>query len=138
MAAEEVLFQQGHARVTTTKVQIGGTTYPLSGITSVSTKELRETPLPQLGLLFGGTAFLLLALLILSNDAVPDKILANLFGAAGVATMAIGLIWLRSLGARYAVVLGTAGSERAALVTRDQTFATAVRDAVEQAITRRG
>lgn len=147
MALEEVLFEQGHARVTTTKVQIGGTTYPLNGITSVRTLKRADSPLMGILLLVFGASMLVMAAMcglpMLSPDATQDAATAAapfffFFGGGGAIVLLIGITTMRGLGTRYAVVLGTAGGDRQALVTRDGDFAAEVRDAIEQAITRRG
>lgn len=138
MKQDEVIYAYGGVRVTTAKVEIKGTTYPVNGITSVGTRVVKGAashgPLLAIcgicGLLFGGS------LLVMSNTA------PGLFWFGGMAIAAgVFLLVLASQSApgrdRTAVILGTAGGDRQALVT-DEDAALSLKSAIETAIERRG
>lgn len=144
MAEEEVLFEQDRVRITTAKAQIHGTTYPMSGLTSVRT--VKRVPATGGTFLLGMVGavclfFGLLSLPMMGDPQTQGSGVICLVTAGGSGALILGMAVLSHLTrgpVRWAVLLGTAGGDRQALVTADEDFADAVRQAIEDAITRRG
>jgi hypothetical protein len=144
---ETVLLDERNVRITTAKAQMNGTTYPMAGITSVRTR--RESPsmfLPML-LMLGGLCLLFgafitgsWAFLSFQEGALDPRPVGMCLvgGGLGLGLMMLGAQTSRGAKGRHFVVLGTAGGDRQALSTYDHGFAVAVRQAIEDAITRRG
>lgn len=145
---ESVLFEDGArgVKITTAMAQIAGTTYPISGITSVRT--LHRPPSMLLPGLVGtvGACALIVAFLMAvfvyqlggANQSPTASGMAVLSAIVGLG--ALGLVSQMSRGARVAhiVVIGTAGGDKRALSTVDTQFSTNVQNAIEEAIRRRG
>lgn len=146
MDDEKVLFETDHARITSTRITLRGTTYPVNGLTSV--RSVRTPPETGGSAIAGVSGIMvvmggLLAFVIaVSGD---DASAANLLAGCGVFSLAIG-VGLMALGrsgvlstpASYTVILGTAGGDRRAYSSNDEDVVDAVRAAIEQAIAARG
>lgn len=147
MADEEVLLERDRVKITTTKAQIYGTTYPMNGITSVRTASKTDSPLGAVILLVLGLGAIFVALsmagVAFNEEALQEtrelaRAIALPAGGIGIICAIMGVVGFRQIGTRYLVLLGTAGGDRQALSTRDRGFADEVRQALEDAITRRG
>ena len=132
MADEEVLFDSGRVRVTTHRATLFGTMFPIAALTSVRTIAKTDSPVLVvfgtlvvcLALLFGGLGWM---------GSNPSQ--AGWSLAIGLAGLVVLLLGGRT---NHMVIVSTAGGDRNALVTRNQSFAYPVRQAIETAIVRRG
>jgi|GEM_PF-5078432 len=148
MDAERVLLEEPGVRVTTTRVTLGATTYPVAGLTSVQLVQEAASFAPVLvfgGLGLGGFGCSGLFGLLAAQPAPPDNpngwlMIAGI--AAGVAVLSVALFvaMVRALlePPSFVVRLGTAGGDRRGYATRDRERAEEIRAAIEEAVTRRG
>jgi hypothetical protein len=130
--AEQILYEEGGVRVTTTKVQIDGATYPVAGITSVR-RESHISPLASVGALM-----ILFGVALLGAGGWLGSACIASGGAFGVGSIVTGLVLVLRARGGHALVLGTAGGDRPALVSDEEELVEGARAAIEQAITLRG
>ena len=137
MGDEATLHESAHAVVTTARAMIGGTTYPVSGITAVSLAVIPANRNAGLALALGGliTAGCCGLPNITRFEEYP---IAVFLGLLGLLVMPLGFVAAGTATAKYAVVLGTAGGERRALVTNQKSVAHDIVVALNEAIVRRG
>ncbi len=147
--ADETIFEADGVRITGTRIEIGGTTYPVNGITSVGTKRIPGAAShgPLLFLLGIGGCFLdlpmvLVAMILLTQEKVPTLVLFALVVLILLVLMLSGTLFYAASQAkrgrnRVAVILGTAGGDRQAL-TGQEGLALDVKRAIERAIEARG
>ncbi len=118
---EQRLFQDGNASVSTSRVILNGTTYPLSNVSSVRLLFKPKNLAPV-----GITGFLA-ALFALSKV----WLLAIIFVVIAI------IVWRRTK-VKYTLLLGTAGGEKSALVSSDSIYMRTLEDKINTAIVRRG
>lgn len=125
---EQTLFQDPNVFVSTTRLIVNGTTYPLSNVSSV--RLLRRSPnytgafiLTLLGVVFGLAAF----------------------GGGGFGAGSIGLVMLaggigmfRGLKSTYTMLIGSSGGEKSALASKNGPYMEGVVGYINQAIVARG
>lgn len=140
MADEEVLLEEVGIRVTTTRVTLGSTTYPVNGITSVRVGS--ESPslfplvmLSTLGCVLGPVIGFVPGL---GQQGGPNPVASIAGGVVMFGLVGLGIVMQLRGKSRYYVVLGTGAGERRALYTRDKDTAHRTRESIEQAVTRRG
>lgn len=148
---EEVIFEDRRgAKVTNTRVMLHGTTYPVNGITSVRAVTIPPANgcaamlvLVGIGVVLCGALFTVAGGMVLSNAEAREGGFVVLI--VGISVLVIGVIVavaafysFNATKATYAVVIGTAGGDRRGLITSDRAFASAVREAIDTAVTRRG
>ena len=121
---EQSFFNSGGVTVTNARAIIGGTTYSMANITSVS---VGMTPASR-----GGA--ILLALFGCVLAAATDGGGKGL----GVLLLILGIAWAVMAKATYIVKLGSAGGETQALSSKDQPFIEQVVNAMNNAIIHRG
>lgn len=131
---EETLFQDGDVLITTSRAKFGATTYPIGGITAVSTAAI---PAKR----NGGVLLAILGVLVLvlsSGSALAGEPFAlnggHAFGAL-VATLGVVLAVLAK--GKYAVRLATAGGQVDALVSENADRIARATVALEHAVSRR-
>lgn len=123
---EETILSESNVVVTRSRFMTPGSTYAMSGITSV--KASTERPVK------GPLILIVLGVLVLLGGAMGRQagaIVMSLILIAG------GFFWLLK-GVKYIVLLSSASGEVKALVSRDSRFIGRVIDALNQAIVRRG
>jgi hypothetical protein len=116
--------------ITTKRIVIGASTYPLRHITAVRMVSIRPRITPAFLMLSGG---LTLALMIfLFND--PEKIAPVPAYLIPGGLIVGGLAWMFSLRTRYALVLSTASGEVHALTSRDQAYIAVIVKCINDAL----
>lgn len=127
--AEETLLEIPGVKVTTARAMLGGNTYVMAQVTSVRVTTIPANRLPGLILIL---ASITVTLCCASSDI---SMLVALGGAIG---LVIGLVVVFTAKPTYAVRIGMSGGEQQAMVTTEEGVASTVREALEDAIVRRG
>jgi hypothetical protein len=117
----ETLLDDPNVHVSTTRAIINGTTYAMANITSVRALEKRPSYVGP------GICGILGALFVLGH--------VWFFGAV---LLAGAVLWGYNLKAEYTVLVGTAGGEHAALVSRELQYVQRIVQAINDAIIARG
>ncbi len=120
---EQQLFNDNDALVSTTRVIIGGTTYPLVNVSSVS---LRAS----------SVAFKYVLVVFFAIGAFSSLVSKSWGGAVlciGIALM----IWF-IVKVKYRLILGTSGGEKTALKSSNRDYMTRLKDAIDTAVVSRG
>lgn len=118
---ETPIYDSGAVTVTTTRLVVGGRTYPIAGLTSV---HVERRPRGNLAAVIG------VAVAVVVSVAAPGWLAAAAgFGAAALA-------WQRLT--RYAVCLNTAGRDVTAIELGDELAADEIAQAITDAIIARG
>jgi len=120
-AAERTLFSDSNALVSTTRIILNGTTYPLSNVSSVRllTKKANH--------LFTVFAFLVGVVALAAQSWV-----------FGLVCLAIGFALAYGLKAQHTLLIGTAGGEHSALMSRDRIYIQGLVTAINEAVIARG
>lgn len=132
---EQVYYESEHARITSAAARIAGTTYPISGITSV---RMKVTPPSQGSVVLGigaGLAGMFALIEMLGTDGPHARgvlLFVLCFGLIGLA-----FLFASQAHESFQVLIGTAGAERAGMATVDRKLAEDVTAALEHAITDR-
>lgn len=127
---EEDVYSDGGILITTKRVVIGASTYPLRHITAVRMVSIHPRVIPPFLMLAGG---LTLALMIfLFNDPEKKAPFPPYLMPAGL--IVGGLAWMFSLRTRYALVLSTASGEVHALTSRDYAYIAVVVKCINDAL----
>ncbi|MBI1925737.1 hypothetical protein HYR99_15975 [Candidatus Poribacteria bacterium] len=129
MEEEKVYFShEKGVKVTSTRLIVGATTYPLAGIASVKTEKVGAKRRYAIWTIIIG---LLVA-------AIGFK-LHTYVTLTGAAILAIGVIWLAMLKDTHILRISTAAGEVDALKTKgNRTYIRHVADALNEAIVQRG
>lgn len=122
---EKVYYSDGAITVTSTRAVLGGKTYAMANVTSVSLGE------NQSGV---GCAIALIALGGLMALAITSKESAGV-GVLGLGMLAIGIYLLKSK--TFIVRIGSASGEANALQSKDRDYTQKIVDAVSEAIIER-
>jgi len=117
----EALLDDPNVHVSTTRAIINGTTYAMANITSVRALERKPSYVGPVICGILGATFLLAHVWLL-----------------GILLLGGAVLWGYNLKAEYTVLVGTAGGEHAALVSRDLTYVQRILQAINDAIIARG
>ena len=120
---EQQLFNDNDALVSTTRVIIGGTTYPLVNVSSVS---LRAS----------SVAFKYVLVVFFAIGAFSSLVSKSWGGAVFCIVIAL-MIWFL-VQVKYRLILGTSGGEKTALKSKDRDYMTRLKDAIDTAVVSRG
>lgn len=127
--SEMTIYEEGGVKITTARAVLGGKTYAMSNITSVSmSSEVESAGCITFGLIIGGAA------VIIWGVAVGEWLMAGI----GL-VMAVGGFYLnRGEKTKYTVRIGSSSGEADALTSYDQAEIQKIIDAMNDAIVRRG
>ena len=128
MTAEQILLARDGVKVTNSRFIVGGETYAMSGITSVSSVEVRPSR---------GRPMILCVFAVLATVAGLARS-SGLEVAVGLLALGAGGFWLYGQSALYSVELRTAAGEVTALTSNSEQRIREVVDAVNEAIVSRG
>lgn len=120
---EQQLFNDNDALVSTTRVIIGGTTYPLVNVSSVS---LRAS----------SVAFKYVLAVFFAIGALGSLASQSWGGAVFCILVALAAWFLIQV--QYRLILGTSGGEKTALKSKDRDYMTRLKDAIDTAVVSRG
>lgn len=140
---EPVFFQdQRGVYVSRSRVVLGGVTYPINGITAVASRKISKSPIWLIfGILIGLASFsCILPGVAMMTD---EKSVGGGVGCAGMGAfeflIGAGLvalyIWVQK--DRYALVIGTAGTQVDAIVHTDWRYIGSVVEAINNALASR-
>jgi hypothetical protein len=124
---EKVYYSDGEITVTNTRAIMGGKTYAMANVTSVSLGQTQQESSCGYALLFLG---ILLAFGLLRSDT-------SFVGLIGILVVICGLFMLIQKSSEYVVRIGSASGETDALKNKDPQYIQKIVDAVNQAIIER-
>jgi hypothetical protein len=128
MAQEQVFYSDdAGVRVSNSRFTVGATTYPLSGITSISAVRYPAKRSPAIW-----TAIIGLLLAAIGFNATA------MLGVAGIVILAIGILWFFMLKDTFVVRTHTAGGETDAVSSTDEPYIHRIVAALNDAIVYRG
>ena len=134
MTEETTYYSDGKVHISNARAVIGGKTYAMANITSVSAST--KTPNRLWPLFFGGVGalFVLVGIvLLITRDSMGGSTLGC--GAVG---LVIGVLMWVSTKTQYLVVIGSASGEVQALRSQDEKYVRKVVAALNKAIVERG
>lgn len=132
MSSEQTYFQSDGVQVTSTRVVMGGTTYALANITSVS---MHKTPAKR----SFGVILTLLGMAFLTYNGLGEGADPSVMQwGISIVVMLTGLLLVVMAKATYAVRFGSASGEQEAFSSKDQKMVVGMVDAINQAIIDRG
>lgn len=135
MVDEQEFLNEGGTYVSSTTINIGGTTYATANITSVSKQHTHPSTGCAIAIIIVGGLIGLISLLIaIGGPSAGGFISFILFG--GLA--GLGVLWLRSLTSDYHVVLRSSSGESRGLTSKNEAEVDRVTAAITEAITHRG
>lgn len=120
---EKVYYSDGAITITSTRAVLGGKTYAMANVTSVSLAENQEGAGCGCALLGVGALFALGGLSSADTAGI---------GVLGIVIVVVGFLWMNS--STYVVRIGSASGEANALQHRSREYIQAIVDAVNQAI----
>lgn len=126
--AEQTFLNDGNVKVTRDRVTIGGTVYPVNGLTAIRTAT--EQPKRGASIVLG-----ILGALVLLPGLSNGSGTALLIGAVLIG-LAV-LLWMRAK-TTYHLLFGTAGGEKQALSSDNSEFIARVSNAINDALIARG
>jgi hypothetical protein len=126
--AEETYFSQGDVQVTNSRVVLGGKTYAMRNITSVTIGEIPPNRVPGIVLAVLGLCPLM--------GGFSDNGGALL--VIGLIVIGLGIALAALVKTRYVVRLGSASGESDALTAPDVAYIRKIVDAINKAIVQRG
>jgi predicted small integral membrane protein len=125
---EQVFFAEGNVQVSRSRIVIDNQTYPISGVTSVRTETLAVDRQQSFICIFAG-------IVIPFGLWEFVGIIALLLG---IAVLVVG-VWLwQQAKPKYQLFVGTAGGDRLALSSHDESFVQRVAGAINNALIARG
>lgn len=125
MTEEKTYLNQGNVVVTNTRVVIGGKTYAMTNVTSVSMAKQSSSILPPV--------------IAITVGVIIAAIVGGTFGnIIAVASIIGGLVLLFTRKPNYVVKIGSASGESDALISNDQDYVQKIVNALNQAIVSRG
>lgn len=130
--SDQLLYDDGGmVRITQSQIIIAGVTYPVYGVTSVRV----QLEKPRTGWL---TFFMLLAAFVMIGGvfAASDNLFCLIVGALAFLTLAV-VLYFETRKKRYELIIGTAGGERSALSSTNESALHQAYHAISQAISRR-
>jgi Family of unknown function (DUF6232) len=127
--SEKLLFAEGTIKVTTARLMVNGTTYAMSGVTSVGTRVKRPSKIGPL-IMTGLGVVLLLKGFSPSVDAGTIS--------WGVAIAFGGVVWLTGMRSTYTVHIATASGDKEAYESKNHAFVRKIITAMNEAIVLRG
>ncbi len=127
---ETTILQQGLVKITSLRMVIGTTTYPMSDITSVNLTKRAKSRKPFWFVIAG--SFLIAWSLIDQTGQFFE------FFNIGMALVIVGMALIMAAKPTYAVQIGSAGGNRSILRSADLTFIQRIVDAIHRAIACRG
>ena len=128
--AEEIISQDHRATVTTARVIMHGTTYPLRNISSVRMATVSPNiAAPVLLIVFGA-----LAVVGCAADYLDTHKLAWVVLLVGAWMTLLGILWVRSLRPWFHVVIASTGGEVNALSSQDRQYIARIVEAINVAI----
>ncbi len=132
VVGEKTYFAEGSVRITASRADIGGKSYAMANVTSVSVERKRK-PAEQLGCLVpvGVIGFVLSS--FLTTEGVETM---GVFGLLMLLICIVGLV--NVLRAKYVLRLGSASGEQEVLVSGDEAHLRGLAAAIRQAIDDRG
>ena len=138
---EETLLEERGVTITTKRAEIWGTTYPISGVTSVGINRVAPSAaFPLILMVSGVLGFFLTSCisLVALGDTDPSAFEVLLVPVLISGSMWGLAFWLLSRGKpTYSVMIGTSGGDRQALSTPDMLLAEDIKEALEKAIIQR-
>jgi hypothetical protein len=130
--AEENIYSDSDVSVTTTRIIVSGTTYPLRNITSVKMTETAGNSGCAVALIIVGLISFSFAVLSIVDGTGP-VLLALLF-AGGL--LAGGMAWLRSVKSTFHVIIAGSSGEIRALSSLNRPYIETILGAINEAISR--
>jgi len=130
MTTEKTFYQQGSVTITSARAVLGGKTYAMSNITSVTLTTKPAKKLLPAVLLIGGIALALVSLIDLES--------LFMCGGIGTAMALIGGGLLIGIKPTYIVKIGSASGETDALSSPKKEAMTPIVNAINEAIIARG
>ena len=133
----EITYYKGfNVLVTNTRAVMGGRTFAMANITSVSTAIKAPNPTVwALGIAFGAIATIGGIVSLFDGSIVPIALGCTGFGVLAIVT---SLLVLKSQKSTYSVTIGTAGGEANALSSENETQVRDIVEAMNRAIIERG
>ena len=122
--SEQIFFEHDGVRVSSARFVVKGATYPISAITSVRAVRSKTFPLLAIVLILIGFGILL--------GGEPTLLIF------GLATIALGVVWIIKKKELYSVVLQTSSGESQVLESQDRQYIHSVVDALNNSIVQRG
>lgn len=117
---EHVIFQDQHVFISTTRLIVHGATYPLANVSSVRLSKRSPNPLPAILVLLLGLALL---------PGVP---------IIAILVLVVAGILCFTLKSSYVMLVGSAGGEKSALVSKDHGYMVGLVEHINAAIVARG
>jgi hypothetical protein len=147
MSVQEIIYyQDDRVLITNTRAVLGGTTYPLSNIGSVTAVEKPPdkksgTSLITVGGLlgFGCACFSLISTSTMGNDPLSNGMLCTIPSSiVGFLILIVGYSRNKAAKPDYAVLIGSAAGESPAYVSKDKKYIVTIVTAINEAIINRG
>jgi len=135
VSQETTYYNDGKVTITNARAVIGGKTYAMANITSVSATEKPPKRLLAGVFIVLGALLALAGLMDFISSGMDSGAGALVIGALGAG---LGLLAWRASKTMYQVTVGSASGETHALTSQDQDYVRKVVDAMNQAIVERG
>jgi len=125
---EKIFFETGALKVTSTRFINGSTTYPINGVTSISSGEKEQSYANA------GWAGFIGILFFIGGVVTPFSLGSTIFG---ILLLGAAFLIVKSIKPEYVITFGTAGGDKDGLVTKDKVFRDAVLKALNDAVSHR-
>ena len=139
---EEVFYSAGNVQITDKRAQIGGETYAMSNITSVSQEKIGPNRLPAFlltliglstGVCCGGLGISSQQAATGPGPAGPVAVPA-IAALLGLGVAGLGIYWAMQMQPKHVVNLGSASGQKEALVSKDEAHISQTVQAINEAI----